>query len=82
MGEIIGEVIIFTVLNFIGGTIRWFFVTIWKSIFNIPKEKRSFKDYLYDSEEDAFTNDGANGCLNILIGIAFVICVIFVILNI
>ncbi|MBV7268081.1 hypothetical protein [Winogradskyella luteola] len=77
MGEIIGGMIVFTILNFIGGSIRWFFATTWKLIFNTPKH--SFREYIYSSEEDILRHDGANGCLNTIIGIAFVVLVVIII---
>lgn len=80
MGEIIGELIVFTFLNFIGGSIRWFFATLWKLVFNKPK--RPFKDYIYDSDNDSLTYDGAHGCFNIVLGIAFVVLIVIIISNI
>jgi len=76
MGEIIGELIITTILNFIGGTIRWIFATLFKSITYRPK--RPLKHYIYNSEDDHI-HDSPNGCLNIIIGIAFVAFIVIII---
>jgi hypothetical protein len=80
MGEIIGEMLVFAILNFIGGTVRWCFAILWNVIFNT--QKHSFKEYIYSSDENTLLYDGANGCLNTVIGIAFVALILFVIFSI
>ena len=80
MGDIIGEMLFFTILNFIGGTIRWLIATLWSFIFNT--NKLPYKEYIYSSETDEFTNDGANGCFNLIIGFLFVFLVIYIVFNI
>jgi hypothetical protein len=80
MGDIIGETLVYTVLNFIGGTLRWSIASLWSFIFNT--HKHSYQEYLFGSDEDTLTADGANGCLNTVIGIAFVALILFVIFSI
>lgn len=75
MGDIIGEMLVFTIFNFIGGAVRWCIASIWSFIFNT--KKHPFKEYIYSSDEDTLRADGANGCLNIVIGMAFVFLIIF-----
>ena len=55
MGEILAETLLFTILNFIGGTIRWFFATLWNLIFNTSKHP--FKEYIYSRDEDTLDWD-------------------------
>lgn len=79
MGDIIGETLVYTVLNFIGGTLRWSVASLWSLIFNT--HKHSYQDYLFGSDEDTLTADGAHGCLNTVIGLVFVVLILFGILS-
>ncbi len=45
MYEVFGDIIGRTILNYIGGTIRWIYGTIWRSIFYKPKYK--YSEYIH-----------------------------------
>ena len=74
MLDVIGESIIFTVLNLIGGTIRWLVVSFLHLIFNTTK--RPYKSYIYHPDDETMLIDGTNGCLNTVVGIACIIIVV------
>ena len=74
MLDVIGESIIFTVLNLIGGTIRWLVVSFFHLIFNTTK--RPYKSYIYHPDDEKMLIDGTNGCLNMVVGIACIIIVV------
>lgn len=76
MGEIIGEFIIYILLNYIGGSIRWLFGTLWRALFNTPKY--TFKEYIH-GPEDSDHYDSAHGCINTIIAIAFIALVVIII---
>ena len=56
------------VLNFVGGTIRWIYGSLWRTIFNKPKF--TFNEYLYGPKksEDYFDKT-AHKFNNIIIGL-------------
>lgn len=78
IGEIIGETLFYVVINFIGGTIRWFIGTLFALLFK--RKKYNYKEYIYgpDGAEDIYNS--AHGCFNIILGILFIvlIAVIFI----
>lgn len=41
----LGHSIAGSILNFIGGSLRWMYGSVWRTIFNQPKF--TFKEYLY-----------------------------------
>lgn len=70
------KVIVFGyVLNFLGGSLRWLYGTIWRSIANKPKF--TFREYLYgpDQPKDWFDEKG-HSLSNILVAFAFLFAVI------
>ncbi|MDO6622272.1 hypothetical protein Q4509_05315 [Oceanihabitans sp. 1_MG-2023] len=78
IGEIIGETIFYLILNTIGGTIRWIYGSIWRSIFNKPKF--SFKEYLYGPkkskeywDQHLTMNNGIVGFIVIIVIIAVLV---------
>ncbi|WP_400078570.1 hypothetical protein [Winogradskyella sp. R77965] len=75
MLEIIGETIFYVVLNFIGGSVRWIFGTIWQTIFNTPKH--SYKEYIYGPDKPNHY-DSAHGCINIVIAIGLIIVLVVI----
>ena len=77
MGEILGEALVLIVLNFIGGTIRWLIASLWSLVFNT--KRHPLKNYIQSSDIDESFEDQGTGCVNIIIGIAFVILVVFTI---
>jgi hypothetical protein len=80
MFDIFAETVIFTILNFIGGVIRWFFAAVFNLIFNTPKHP--FKTYIFDSKTNKLIDDGGTGCVNIIIGVVFVVLVVMLIYSI
>jgi len=45
IGEVIAEGIIYLIVTIVGGTLRWIYGSVWRTIFNKPKF--SYKEYLY-----------------------------------
>jgi hypothetical protein len=68
--HLLGYLIFGPILNFIGGSLRWIYGSVWRTIFNQPKY--TFKEYLYGpiDSEDWFDQQG-HGCVNIIIAFAF-----------
>lgn len=77
MGEILAETLVFVFLNYLGGTIRWFIALLWSLLFNT--KKHPYKDYIQSSDVFESFDDNGTGCLNIIIGIVFIIVVIMII---
>ncbi|WP_411896125.1 hypothetical protein [Winogradskyella sp. A2] len=75
MGEIIGEFIFYVLLNYIGGTTRWIFGSIWRSLFNKPKY--TYKEYIYGPQEPDFY-DSAHTFINGAIAVVFVIILVVI----
>ena len=73
LGEIIGESIAYLILNFVGGTLRWIYSSIWRTLFNKPKFK--YSEYLKGPEESDYY-DSVHGCFNIIIGLGFILLVL------
>ncbi|WP_026775463.1 hypothetical protein [Polaribacter sp. Hel_I_88] len=48
MEEIFGLGILWLICNFIGGTLRWIYGSVWRTIFNKPKFK--YKEYVFGVE--------------------------------
>lgn len=65
------------ILNFLGGLIRWFFGTIYSSIFN--KKRFTFKEYLYGENKlnDDYSKLEHEFANKIIALIAFFIIVLF-----
>ena len=68
--QLFGYLIFGRLFNFIGGSLRWKYGSVWRTIFNRPKF--TFKEYLYgpNNSEDWFDQTG-HGCVNIIIAITF-----------
>lgn len=77
MGEILAETLVFIILNYIGGTIRWLVALFWSLIFNT--KRHPYKAYIQSSDIFESFDDNGTGCLNIIIGLAFIIIVIMII---
>lgn len=54
------------VLNFTGGTIRWIFGSIWRTIFKKPKF--SFEEYIYGPKDPNYYDKTGHSFNNVLIG--------------
>lgn len=69
------------IFNYIGGTIRWIYGSIWRSIFNQPKF--SFRDYIDGSKntKNQYFDEFGHQFNNRLIGLLFFIVVIYLFLN-
>ncbi len=65
-----GQLIFGPILNFIGGSLRWVYGTIWRTLFKRPKF--TFKEYLYGpkNSEDWFDQTG-HGLANIIVAFGF-----------
>lgn len=74
LGEIIGETIFYLVLNIVGGTIRWIYGTIWRTIFN--KHKFEFKEYLYGPKKSKKDWDHLHTINNGIIGFVFIVLMV------
>ena len=74
MGDILGEAIVFVILNVIGGTIRWLIASGWRFIFNTPK--LTYKEYLFDHDNDELNYDSIYTYVNIALGIGFIVLVV------
>lgn len=70
-------IVVGSVLNFLGGSLRWIYGTIWRTIANKPKF--TFREYLYGPNEpkDWFDEKG-HGLSNILVAFAFLFAVVVV----
>ncbi|WP_148869322.1 hypothetical protein [Tenacibaculum adriaticum] len=67
-------VIFEAILNFVGGTIRWFYGSIWRTIFNKPKFK--YSEYLFGPEKNSTHYDEfAHHFNNKIIGGVFIFAV-------
>ena len=73
MSDPFGRLIIGSILNFIGGSIRWVYGTIWRTIFNKPKFK--FREYI-DGPDDSKYFDMAHGFGNIFFEVIFFLIII------
>lgn len=69
MEELFGPLIISTILNLIGGTLRFIYGTIWRTIFNKPKF--TYKQYIYGVKSKDFW-EGMHQENNKWIGVIFV----------
>ncbi len=49
MEELFGFGILWLICNFIGGTLRWIYGSVWRTIFNKPKFK--YKEYVFGQEK-------------------------------
>jgi hypothetical protein len=68
------------IFNYIGGTIRWIYGSIWRTIFNKPKF--SYKEYISGpkNSKDHFDEFG-HQFNNRLIGIGFLVGIVILLLN-
>lgn len=68
------------IFNYIGGTIRWIYGSIWRTIFNRPKF--SYKEYINGpkNSKDHFDEFG-HQYNNRLIGIGFLVGIIIILMN-
>jgi hypothetical protein len=80
MFDIIAETLIFTILNIIGGTIRWLFATIFNFIFNTSKHP--YRTYVSSADTNELFDDAGRGCVNIIIGIIFIVLLAMLIYSI
>lgn len=71
-----GEFFLEPILNYIGGTVRWIYGTIWRTILNRPKFK--FSEYIDGPEKPIDSFDNFHGCVNHMVGI-IVIGLIFLV---
>ncbi|ARV08591.1 hypothetical protein BTO05_02645 [Winogradskyella sp. PC-19] len=78
MESIIGEALIFVILDIIGGTIRWLIGSVWRIFTNRPKKR--YKDYIFNKDEFEHFNDSPYGCLNIIVAIIFIIIVVLILI--
>jgi len=69
--EIVAYTIFHLIFNTIGGTIRWIYGSIWRTIFNKPKF--SFKEYLYGPKKSKNHWDRQHMMNNGLVAIVFLI---------
>tara|TARA_Y100000815_G_scaffold262804_1_gene276624 strand:- start:456 stop:695 length:240 start_codon:yes stop_codon:yes gene_type:complete len=69
-----------SIFNYIGGTIRWIYSSIWRTIFNKPK--LNYREYIdgpknskdhFDEFEPQFNNR--------LIGIGFLVGIVIILMN-
>ena len=77
MGEILAETLVFVFLNYLGGTLRWLIALLWSLLFNTKRQP--YKEYIQSSDVFESFDDNGTGCLNIIIGIVFIIVVIMII---
>jgi len=54
------------ILNYIGGTMRWFYGNIWRTIFN--KRKFTFNEYIYGPKTSDYYDNMGHELNNRLIG--------------
>lgn len=73
--EIIGETLVRTILNVIGGTIRWIIGNILNRL--LKRKHYKYKEYLFDKD-----NSSDSGCLNIIVAILFISVIVLIISNI
>jgi hypothetical protein len=78
MEELFGPLIISTILNLIGGTLRFIYGTIWRTIFNKPKF--TYKQYIYGIKSKDFW-EGMHQENNKWIGGIFVMLIVVFIAN-
>ena len=75
MGDFFGYELFYLICNFIGGTLRWIYGSIWRTIFKKPKFK--YKEYVFGIEKskDHFDIHGHH-FNNMLITIIFIILIV------
>lgn len=78
MEELFGSLIISTILNLIGGTLRFIYGTIWRTILNKPKF--TYKQYIYGVKSKDFW-EGTHQENNKWIGGIFVMLIVVFIAN-
>jgi len=68
------------IFNYIGGTIRWIYGSIWRTIFNRPKF--SYKEYIDGAKnsKDHFDEYG-HQFNNRLIAIGFLVVIVILLMN-
>ena len=69
--EVVGFTIFHLIINTIGGTIRWIFGSIWRTILNKPKY--GFKEYLYGPKKSKNHWDKHHMMNNGLVAVVFLI---------
>lgn len=78
--EIVGFTIFHLIINTIGGTVRWIYGSIWRTIFKKPKF--SFKEYLYGSKKSKDHWDNYHSMNNGVVGFVFIAIIIAVLVSI
>lgn len=64
-----GHRFIGNILNFIGGTLRYVYGNVWRTILN--KKKFTFEEYIYGPKDSNYYDSG-HGFNNIIIAIVFI----------
>lgn len=75
--EIIGFTIFHLIVNVIGGTLRWIYGSVWRTIFNKPKF--TFKEYLWGPKKSKDYYDKHHLFNNGFVAIIFIIALGFLI---
>ena len=68
------------ILNFIGGTIRWFVVKCIRVLLQKPPSKYSFKEYIHGAKRGDNWEKLAHGLNNSGIAIVFLIAIIYLVI--
>lgn len=78
--EIFSIIIGHYIFNYIGGTIRWIYGSIWRTIFNKPKF--SYREYIDGPKKTKDHSDEfGHQFNNRLIGIGFLIGIVILLMN-
>lgn len=68
------------IFNYIGGTIRWIYGSIWRTIFNKPKF--SYREYINGPKNSKYHFDQyGHEFNNRLIGIGFLVGIVIILMN-
>ena len=63
--ELVGEGLFWLICNVIGGTIRWVFGSIWRTVFKKPKFK--YKEYLFGIDKTNSSKSNTHQLNNLFI---------------
>ena len=62
-------------LNFIGGTLRYIYVSIWRTLFDKPKF--TFKEYINGPKKSNYYDEHGHQFNNLMIGFIFILIIAF-----
>lgn len=69
------------ILNFIGGTVRWIYGSIWRTLFNKPKF--TYSEYINGSKNSKdYIDSMGHRFNNIIIGMIFLVIIISIVFRI